>query len=49
MIVNLKAAEQFLKRHHKLNEELMKELGVAIIWFASFDEIPEILNRVNNE
>jgi len=49
LIGNLKAAEQFLKRHHKLNEEIMKELGVAIIWFTSFDEIPEILNRVNNE
>jgi hypothetical protein len=49
VIGNLKAAEQFLKRHHKLNEELMKELGVAIIWFTSFDEIPLILNRVNNE
>jgi len=49
IIDNLKGAEQFLNRHHKLNEELMKELSVTIIWFNTFDEIPTILNRVNNE
>lgn len=49
VIDNLKGAEQFLDRHHKLNEELMKELGVTIIWFTSFDEIPVLLNKVNNE
>ncbi len=49
VIDNLKGADQFLNRHHKLNEQLMKELSVSIIWFSSFDEIPEILNRVNKE
>jgi len=49
VIDNIKGAEQFLNRHHKLNEELMKELGVTIIWFNTFDEIPIILNRLNNE
>lgn len=49
VIDNIKGAEQLLNRHRKLNEELMKELSVSIIWFDSFDEIPEILNRVNNE
>ncbi len=49
VIDNIKAAEIFLNRHHKLNEELMKELGVIIIWFTSFDEIPLIINRVSNE
>ncbi|MNT93385.1 hypothetical protein D3C72_2348450 [compost metagenome] len=45
---NVKGAEEFLNRHHKLNEEIMKELGVSIIWFTSFDEIPEILKKINN-
>lgn len=49
IIENLKGAEQFLNRHHKLNEELMKELSVTIIWFTKFEEIPMILDRVNNE
>jgi hypothetical protein len=49
IIDNIKGAEQFLNRHHKLNEELMKELSVTIIWFTNYDEIPTILNRVNNE
>lgn len=47
LIDNIKAAEQFLNRHHKLNEEIMKELGVSIIWFNDFDEIPEILVKIN--
>ncbi len=49
IIDNKKAAEQFLNGHHKLNEELMKELGVSIIWYTSYDEIPDILKKVNNE
>lgn len=47
LIKNTKGAEQFLNRHHKLNEEIMKELGVSIIWFNDFDEIPRILIKIN--
>ncbi|WP_247237301.1 SIR2 family protein [Telluribacter sp. SYSU D00476] len=47
LVSNVKGAEEFLNRHHKLNEEIMKELGVLIIWFTSFDEIPEILKKIN--
>ncbi len=49
LIKNIKAAEQFLNRHHKLNEEIMKELGVSIIWFNNFDEIPIILTKINEQ
>jgi len=49
VIKNTKGAEQFLNRHHKLNEEIMKELGVSIIWFNDFDEIPQILSRINGK
>lgn len=49
IIENMNAAEQFLNGHHKLNEELMKELGVLIIWYTSYDDIPTILTKVNNE
>lgn len=37
---------RFLERHHSLNEELLKELGVNVIWYESYDEIPEILNCI---
>ncbi|AMR30583.1 hypothetical protein A0256_03655 [Mucilaginibacter sp. PAMC 26640] len=47
VIENMKGAEDFLNRHHKLNEEIMKELGVSIIWFKSFEEIPEILKKLS--
>lgn len=47
LIDKLKNAKEFLNRHHKLNEELMRELGVSIIWFSDFTEIPEILQKIN--
>ncbi|ANB23840.1 hypothetical protein A6F57_00600 [Alteromonas stellipolaris] len=46
VIENTEAADKFLERHHTLNEELMKELGVTIIWFEKFDDIPEIIENV---
>lgn len=47
-IDNVTGAEEFLNRHHKLNEEIMKELGVSIIWFTRFEEIPVILDKINS-
>lgn len=46
VIKNMKSAENFLKSHHKLNEELMKELGVTVIWYEGYNDIPEIINQV---
>ncbi|QDT42835.1 hypothetical protein Pan241w_29240 [Gimesia alba] len=46
LIKNQEGAEKFLKGHHVLNEELMKELGVAVIWYEEYDDIPEILERI---
>ncbi|RBL92909.1 SIR2 family protein [Chitinophaga flava] len=48
VIADSKSAEEFLDKHHKLNEEIMKELGVSIIWFNEFDEIPPLLNKLIN-
>lgn len=47
LISNINAAEKFLEGHHALNEELMKELGVTVIWYDSYDEIPQIINAVS--
>ncbi|EGQ9455984.1 hypothetical protein F1K68_01595 [Vibrio parahaemolyticus] len=46
VIDNIDSAEKFLERHHTLNEELMKELGVTIIWYENYDDIPEIIKTV---
>lgn len=37
---------KFLDRHHSLNEEVLKELGVNIIWYEHYDEIPKLLNTI---
>lgn len=40
--------ESFLKRHHNLQELIFKELGVNVIWFEEFEELPELLNQLLN-
>ncbi|MFM5314026.1 SIR2 family protein [Aeromonas veronii] len=47
VINNVDAAEKFLERHHTLNEELMKELGVTILWYEEYDEIPQIIKSAS--
>ncbi len=48
VITNERGSDKFLERHHKLNEEIMKELGVTIIWYEKHDEIPEFLREIRN-
>ncbi|MGY3260593.1 SIR2 family protein [Pseudomonas chlororaphis] len=38
--------DRFLDRHHSTNEELMRELGVTLIWYEEYADIPIILNRI---
>lgn len=45
-IRNIAGAEKFLETHHALNEALMRELGVTVIWYEGYDEIPEILEKL---
>lgn len=40
--------KQFLDRHHNLNEEVLRELGVNVIWFEDYEEIPKILLELCN-
>lgn len=42
----LSTTRSFLERHHNLNEEVMRELGVTVIWYESYDEIPAILHKI---
>jgi len=46
VVHNLSSAEKFLEQHHALNEELMKELGVTIVWYESYSDIPEIIQSI---
>ncbi|MCG5279494.1 SIR2 family protein [Providencia rettgeri] len=46
VIDNTESAEKFLELHHALNEELMKELGVTIIWYEEYNEIPNMIKDI---
>lgn len=48
ILSNTKGAQRFLDTHHALNEELMLELGVNIIWYENHDEIPQILHTISH-
>lgn len=48
-ITNIDGATKFLDTHHALNEALMTELGVTILWYETYDEIPEILERLTKQ
>ncbi|GBL56065.1 hypothetical protein PCLA_04r0684 [Pseudomonas citronellolis] len=41
--------KKFLDRHHTLNEELFKELGVNIIWYEQHEEIPKIIAALTKQ
>lgn len=47
VITNAKRAQSFLNQHHSLNEEIMRELGVHVLWYSNYNEIPQILNEIN--
>lgn len=45
-ISNSSAAISFIESHLKLQEEVFRELGVSIIWFEHYEEIPKLLSKV---
>ena len=46
VVNDLPLADKFLDGHHTLNEQLMKELGVSVIWYENYDEIPQFIEEV---
>jgi len=42
----MSVSRSFLDKHHNLTEEVMRELGVNVIWYDEYDEVPKILNRI---
>jgi len=43
---NIEGAKSFLQKHHVLNEEILKELGVSIIWYEDHNELPGLLQKI---
>ena len=41
-----KSTQQFLESHHRIKEELFRELGITIIWFNDYKEVPKLLAKV---
>lgn len=39
---------KFLDRHHSLHEGILGELGVKIIWYEDYDEIPRLLSTIRS-
>lgn len=37
---------QNLETHHLVNERIMENLGISVIWIEDFKEIPQILERI---
>jgi hypothetical protein len=37
---------RFLDKHHSLNEEVMRELGIKVIWYKSYEDIPVLLQKI---
>lgn len=46
VIDNDNAARSFIESHHNLQEEIFRELGVSIIWYETYDEIPILLTNI---
>ena len=44
----VKSVKQFLDNHHKVTEELFRELGVDIVWYDDYKDIPGLLNRIHS-
>lgn len=40
------AIRDFLDSHHRLNEEVLRELGVTVIWYEEYADIPNILKEI---
>lgn len=38
--------EKFLVMHHSIQEDLLKELGVNVIWFDNFEDMPQIVRKI---
>jgi hypothetical protein len=45
-LVQASAAKDFLNTHHNLQEEVLRELGVEVVWFERFEEMPDAIRQL---
>lgn len=44
----VKSVQQFLDNHHRVKEELFRELGVSLVWFEDHKDLPRLLQRIES-
>lgn len=44
--VHVASAKAFLALHHRLQEGVLAELGLEVIWFESYNEMPEAVKKI---
>lgn len=38
--------QAFLRVHHALQEQVLQELGLRVVWFERYDDLPELLGKI---
>ncbi|MDH2421247.1 SIR2 family protein [Cobetia amphilecti] len=46
VVIEEEVISGLLKRHHTLSEELMKDLGVKVVWYEDHKDLPGILDSI---
>lgn len=42
------SVQEFLDSHHRLTEELLRELGLNVVWYEEYRELPGLLAQIQN-
>ena len=46
-IIDNEKIDKFQISHHSLYEDILQELGISIIWYEDYKEIPDLLRTIN--
>lgn len=42
------SVREFLDSHHRLTEELLKELGLSVVWYEEHSDVPQLLVEIQS-
>lgn len=42
------SVREFLDSHHRLTEELLQELGLNVVWYEEYEDVPQLLAQIQN-
>lgn len=48
-VIKPEAARDFLRLHHSLQEHVYSELGLEIVWFDTYEEMPEAVAKLREQ